>query len=56
MPDEIAWSDEAKITLDKIPEFVRPMAKEMIENYARDQGATEITAELMKQARAKFGM
>jgi hypothetical protein len=50
------WTPEAKTTLEKVPEFVREMALEMIEQFAIDEGAREITPELIKRARAKFGM
>ncbi|VAX15922.1 hypothetical protein MNBD_NITROSPINAE04-1198 [hydrothermal vent metagenome] len=56
MSDEITWTDEAEKNLEKVPPFVRDFAKTMIEDFVKDQGATEVTAELMKQARAKFGM
>lgn len=52
----ISWTDEALKALEKVPDFVRPMAKEMIEGYAYDEGAAEITPELMIKARARFGM
>jgi len=50
------WTPEAREAIDKAPEFVREMAREMIEDFARDEGAAEITPELVKRARAKFGM
>ena len=56
MNEEIKWSEEAKATLDKVPPFAKDMAKDMIEDFARDEGVSEIDAELMKRARAKFGM
>ena len=52
----IPWSEEAEKALEKVPDFVRPMAKEMIEAFATDSGAKEVTAEIMTEARAKFGM
>ncbi|MDH4184644.1 MAG: PCP reductase family protein [Nitrospinota bacterium] len=54
--EPIEWTEEAKQTLTQAPEFIREMAREMIEQFARDEGAKRITAELMKRARAKFGM
>jgi len=42
--------------LDKAPEFVRDMARQMIEDFARDHGAKQITPDIVKRARAKFGM
>jgi len=56
MSGEIVWSDEAEEQLRRVPEFVREVARGMIEDFARDEGVKEITPELMKRARAKFGM
>jgi len=56
MEDKIIWTDEAIADFKKVPEFVRDMAKQMIEQFARDQSVTEITPEILKKARAKFGM
>jgi len=50
------WTPEANEVIEKAPEFVRDMAREMIEHFAADEGATVITPELVKRARAKFGM
>jgi len=50
------WTPEALEALERVPEFVREMAKEMIEQFAMDEGASQITPELIKRARAKFGM
>ena len=54
--DTMKWSEQAETNLKKVPEFARAMAREMIEDFARSQGANEITPEIMKLARAKFGM
>jgi len=54
--EKIPWTDEAKKNLEKVPGFVRPMAKSMIEDFAVEKGATEVTPEIMKEARARFGM
>jgi len=56
LPEEIHWSQEALAEFEKVPEFVREVAREMIEQFARDQGASQITPEIMKKARAKMGM
>ncbi len=56
MEDKITWSDEALADFQKVPDFVRDMAKQMVEQFARDQKATQITPEILKKARAKFGM
>lgn len=56
MEEKINWTDEALTDFKRVPEFVRDMAKEMIEDFAKEQNITEITPEILKKARAKFGM
>lgn len=53
---DLSWTAEAEEKLKKVPIFVRHMVKGMLEEYAREQGATEITPALMDEARAKSGM
>lgn len=43
------WSNEAKQRLEKAPIFVRGRAKKSIEDFAVQQGVTEITTELINQ-------
>lgn len=50
------WTAEALARLESIPEFVRPMARQGIEHYARSAGHAEIDEEILDQARARFGM
>lgn len=50
----ITWTSEALERLDRIPSFVRPMAKMGIEGFAKDNGHTEITGEVMDAARGNF--
>ena len=50
------WTAEALARLDNIPDFVRPMAKQGIEHYARTHGLAEIDEEILEQARGRFGM
>ncbi|MBE9531349.1 MAG: PCP reductase family protein [Proteobacteria bacterium] len=45
------WTDEALKLLEKIPVFVRPMAKKKIEKKAEEAGLTEITPEFMQKVR-----
>ena len=52
----ISWTSEALERLDRIPSFVRPMAKMGIEGFAKDNGHTEITGEVMDAARGNFPM
>jgi len=39
-----------------VPSFARPMAMLSIERYARENGLTTITPEVMEQARKKIGL
>ena len=50
------WTEEALERLGRIPSFVRSMAKAGVENFARENGHTEITGEVMDAARGNFGM
>ena len=45
------WTAEALELLEKIPIFVRPMAKKKIETKAEEEGITEITPEFMQKVR-----
>lgn len=54
--NEIDWTDEAEEFFKKVPPFARVMARQMIEDYAKEEGKGTITKELLKLARAKFGM
>ncbi len=50
----ITWTKEAEERLQKVPAFVRPMAKKGIEKMARKQGITVIDAEMMDKAKNKL--
>jgi len=50
----IHWTPEAQQRLDNIPDFIRPMAKREIERLVKERGGTEITAEMMEEAKEKF--
>jgi len=52
--DGIHWTPEAQQRLDNIPDFIRPMAKREIERLVKERGGTEITAEMMEEAKEKF--
>ncbi len=54
--DTIAWTAEAAARLENIPEFVRPMAKQGIEHYAKTNGHAVINDAVMEEARGRFGM
>ncbi len=50
----LKWTSEALERLERIPSFVRPMAKMGIESFAKDNGHSEITGEIMDAARGNF--
>ena len=52
----IAWSPEAAVRVERIPSFIRPMAKKAIERFAEAQGHPVITEAVMDEARGALGM
>lgn len=50
------WTAEALSRLEGIPEFVRPMARQGIEHYAKSEGYAEIDEKVLAEARTRFGM
>jgi hypothetical protein len=55
-PSGIPWSDAAKLRIERIPSFIRPMVQRAIERYAQEQGHPLITDGIMDEARSKLGM
>ncbi|PZO50594.1 MAG: protochlorophyllide oxidoreductase [Phormidesmis priestleyi] len=55
MAESVQWVAEAEALLKEIPFFVRPAARKKIEKYAREQGFSEITEAVYRQAKAQFG-
>jgi hypothetical protein len=51
-----AWTAEALARLDNVPDFVRPMARQGVEQFARDRGYGEIDGRVLDEARDRFGM
>ncbi len=54
--DQITWTTEALARLENIPEFVRPMAKQGVEHYAKTNGHSVVDDAVMQEARGRFGM
>jgi hypothetical protein len=52
----VAWTDAALARLENIPDFVRPMAKQGVEHYARSNGYPRIDEQVLDEARDRFGM
>ncbi len=56
-PDcRLPWSPEAEQRLQRVPEFIRPMARQGIERFAAERGYLRITEEVMDEARDALGM
>lgn len=52
----VTWTREAEARMDRVPSFVRPMARKAIEKYAEQKGTREITESFLNEAREKVGM
>lgn len=52
----VAWTAAAEARVDRIPAFIRPMAKKAIERFAEGKGYPEITEAVMDEARGALGM
>jgi hypothetical protein len=55
-PTVIRWSPEAEARVERIPSFIRPMARKAIERFAEAQGHPTITEAVMDEARGALGM
>ena len=56
MPTTVAWDPVAEVRVERIPAFIRPMAKRAIERYAESKGYPTITDAVMDEARDAIGM
>ena len=55
-PTTVRWEAAAEARVERIPSFIRPMAKRAIERYAEGKGYPTITEDVMDEARAVMGM
>ncbi len=55
-PAGLTWTAEAEERLERIPSFIRPMARRAIERLAESKGYATITGAVMDEARGSFGM
>jgi hypothetical protein len=55
-PSALTWEPAAHARLERIPGFIRPMAKRSIERFAEDKGYAAVTEAVMDEARTVFGM
>jgi len=51
-----AWTPEAEARVERIPAFIRPMAKQAVERFAQERGYATITDAVMDEARDFLGM
>jgi hypothetical protein len=51
----LTWTNEAKERIEKVPSFMRPMIEMGIENYARKNGITTISQEVMDASKNDMG-
>ncbi|MEO5357352.1 MAG: hypothetical protein H7844_08645 [Nitrospirae bacterium YQR-1] len=52
----LQWEPDALKRLDKVPVFVRGMAKSAVEQHAREKGLTKVTVDVIEEARHLYGM
>lgn len=55
-PSAVTWAPEAEARLERIPSFIRAMARRSIERYAEGKGHRVVTEAVMDEARTVFGM
>ncbi|MGH7331603.1 MAG: PCP reductase family protein [Candidatus Rokuibacteriota bacterium] len=55
-PAGVRWTTEAEVRLERVPAFIRPMARKAIERYAEGKGYPAITEGVMDEARGVMGM
>ncbi len=53
---ELLWSEDAKKRLVKVPSFGKGMVIKRVEQYAREKGYSEITPDIMKEAKEKMAV
>jgi light-independent protochlorophyllide reductase subunit B len=51
---ELDWSAEASQRVQRIPSFVRGVVVRRVEDYARRNGHTEVTLELLREVRSNM--
>jgi DNA-directed RNA polymerase subunit RPC12/RpoP len=52
----VRWTPEAEARVERIPSFIRSMAKKAIERFAEAQGHAIVTEAVMDEARGALGM
>ena len=53
---KLSWSEEAKERLNKVPSFGKGMVIKRVEQYAKENGCSEVTPDIMKEAKKKMAV
>ena len=53
---ELSWNEDAKKRLTKVPSFGKGMVIKRVEQYAKEKGISEITPDIMKEAKEKMSV
>ncbi len=48
------WTDEALQEIEKVPGFVRKMAKSAVEKLAKERNSEEVTVEMVQETKEKY--
>ena len=56
VPTGVVWTSEAEARVERVPSFIRPMARRAIERFAAEHGYATIDETVMDEARGAFGM
>lgn len=51
----LTWDPSAEERLERVPDFIRPMARQGIERFAVERGYTRITEEVIDEVRGTLG-
>jgi hypothetical protein len=52
----VSWDPSAERRLERVPEFIRPMARQGIERFAAEHGYPRVTEEVIEKVRDSFGL
>ena len=56
IPHPLTWDAEAQARLQRVPSFVRSMARRAVENAVREAGGDRVSPEDFDTVAARFGM
>ncbi len=50
----LPWTDEAEALLQRVPKMAHGMVRKFVDDFASEKGSTEVTADIMREARSKM--